>query len=79
MKAGKLLKETREKQLVTQRELAKLIGYEDGQVISNFERGTGGINTQGLKKICSHLGLSLRKIRHALVEDYDAKLKKELN
>ncbi len=58
---GKRLKEERKKQGITQKELAKKLGYTSNGTIVQIEKGITKITVQQLQKFCKALNISFDK------------------
>ena len=52
---GKWLKEMRERAGFTQSDLAKALGYDNAQIISNIERGVSAIPQKRIRDFARHL------------------------
>jgi transcriptional regulator with XRE-family HTH domain len=52
---GKWLKKMREDASLTQADLAKALGYDNAQIISNIERGVSAIPQKRIKDFAHHL------------------------
>ena len=52
---GKWLKEMRERSALTQSDLAKSLGYDNAQIISNIERGVSAIPQKRIRDFATHL------------------------
>lgn len=69
---AKLIKEARESQkpAISQSELSRLLGYKNGQFISNVERGLCNIPLKMLNNVSDVLSIPLDDLRGALSQDY---------
>lgn len=68
------LKRLNNSKLYSQRELAVLLGFTGGQLISNVERGLCSIPLRKLKAICELLNIREEEIKLALRNDYAKRL-----
>lgn len=59
---------------ISQSELSKLIGYKNGQFISNIERGLCSLPFEKIVPICKYISADPSVIREAMVADYHAKI-----
>ena len=78
---GKFVKDGRTKhpQLYSQNQLSKLLGYKNGQFISNVERGLCGIPLKGIQKLIEVLGLDSLELKNAMLRDYEDTIDSFLN
>ncbi|MBH48872.1 MAG: hypothetical protein CME71_11955 [Halobacteriovorax sp.] len=78
---GKFVRESRlnHPQFYSQNQLSKLLGYKNGQFISNVERGLCGIPLKGISKLIEVLGLSEADLKAAMQRDYEETLNNFLN
>ncbi len=78
---GKFVKDGRVKhpQLYSQNQLSKLLGYKNGQFISNVERGLCGIPLKGVQKLIEVLNLDSRDLKNAMLRDYEETIDSFLN
>tara|TARA_R110002049_G_scaffold261543_1_gene437652 strand:+ start:1395 stop:1733 length:339 start_codon:yes stop_codon:yes gene_type:complete len=78
---GKFVKDGRQKhpQFYSQNQLSKLLGYKNGQFISNVERGLCGIPLKGIKKLIEVLDLNENDLKQAMIKDYEETLDSHLN
>lgn len=69
---AKLIREKRvnHKNSYSQSELSALLGYKNGQFISNVERGLCSIPLKMLKKVSSILDIDQVELRDVLMKDY---------
>ena len=58
----------------SQSDISKLLGYKNGQFISNVERGLCNIPLKMLTKVCDILNISKEEIRLALMRDFEETL-----
>ncbi len=65
---GKFLKEYREKSDLTQLDVALLLGFEGGQMISNVERGMCTLPPHAVKKLAKLYKFDLEKYLELLGE-----------
>jgi transcriptional regulator with XRE-family HTH domain len=73
---GKMLKQAREQQGVSQGELAKALGYSSPQYVSNYERGLCLPPMKKIKTIIKATNLDSQKVYEVLKNYYDEELKK---
>ncbi|PIP89573.1 MAG: hypothetical protein COW01_11390 [Bdellovibrionales bacterium CG12_big_fil_rev_8_21_14_0_65_38_15] len=78
---GQFVKDGRIKhpQLYSQNQLSKLLGYKNGQFISNVERGLCGIPLKGIQKLIEVLNLDSRDLKNAMLRDYEDTIDSFLN
>ena len=62
----------------SQQDLARLLGYKNGQFISNVERGLCGIPAKKIPKLCHHCAIPLEVMIDADVADHRSRLEKEV-
>ncbi len=53
-----------------QEELSKLLGYKNGQFISNVERGKCSVPLKSLSKLSNVLNIPVEELIEAVVKDY---------
>lgn len=58
----------------SQSELSKLLGYKNGQFISNIERGLCSVPLKNLKHLCDILDINKSELKQAMVSDYESTL-----
>jgi transcriptional regulator with XRE-family HTH domain len=63
---------------LTQKQLAKLLGYNNAQTVSNIERGACSLPTKNLNQACTVLKISHQAMTEALVADYLVKIETNL-
>jgi len=70
---AKLIRDKRlsHKNSYSQSELSSLLGYKNGQFISNVERGLCSIPLKMLKKVCDILDIEQAEFREVLLKDYE--------
>jgi len=71
-----LIKDARlnHKNKFSQSELSNLLGYKNGQFISNVERGLCNIPLKMLSRVCNILELSPDQVKEAILKDQVATL-----
>jgi transcriptional regulator with XRE-family HTH domain len=74
---SELVRKAREKKQITQTDLGQRVGFETGQMISNFERGVNSMPLPALKQVCKILGVSRDKMREAMIKDFEVSLKEK--
>ena len=62
----------------SQTELSTLLGYKNGQFISNVERGLCSIPLKNLKRLCEVLDISQDDLKAALLRDFEKTLEAHL-
>jgi len=67
---GHLIKEARLDERITQRILAKRLGYDTPQAISNIERGARKLEIHKIDLLKKSLGLTRKQVIAAMVLDY---------
>lgn len=77
MEVAKLIKGSREILGLTQKELAKKLGFSD-QFLGKIEKGLVSLPLKSARKIIKSLGFSYDNLIDALVTDYENKIKKIL-
>ncbi len=78
-KTSELIKRARIARNMSQNELSSLLGYKNGQYLSNIERGLCAIPVKKLVAAAHYLKLDVHILRMALIEDFTAALDKEIN
>lgn len=62
----------------SQTELSTLLGYKNGQFISNVERGLCSIPLKNLKRLCEVLDIPQSDLKAALLKDFEKTLEAHL-
>lgn len=70
MHISKLIKNTRKAQGLTQNDLSQHLGYKNGQLISNIERGQASFPLKNIYALAEVLKVPIEDIKEAMVEDY---------
>lgn len=70
-----LIREARETNDLSQADVSKALGFSTPQYISNIERGAAPLSAGHFKSISKILKVSMNKLFHAHVSDYEAALK----
>lgn len=67
-----LIKDKRSAHLrgLSQTQLSNLLGYKNGQFISNVERGLCSIPLKGMQKVVEVLKITPEELRDAMLKDY---------
>lgn len=65
---GVVIKEARKAKKLSQEELARLLGYDSGQFVSDWERGLSAIPMKKLADICKLLKLDLEQLFELLLQ-----------
>lgn len=78
MKIGWMVREYREKQGMTQMELADRLGYDSPQFVSLFERGLSKVPVSTLGSLISILGIPEKLVTSILLSGYEAEVRAEL-
>jgi len=73
MHLARVIKENRIKVGLTQKQLAKKLGYKTVVFISRLENGQYGIIPSKVKKLAKALGISPEHIAQARVNDFEEK------
>ena len=70
---AKLLKKYRQShpKKYSQAELSKLLGYKNGQFISNIERGLCSIPLKNLNQVVIILGVPKQELYNAVMQDFE--------
>ena len=63
----------------SQSELSHILGYKNGQFISNVERGLCSVPLKSLPKICEVLEIDRDELKKVLLDDYEKTLEEHLN
>lgn len=73
---AKLVKEKRleSPQGLSQNDLSKLLGYKNGQFISNVERGLCGVPYKNLNKLCEILSIEQAELKACILKDVEETL-----
>ena len=58
----------------SQSELSKLLGYKNGQFISNIERGLCNIPLKNLKHLSEILDINQSELKQAMLADFEASI-----
>lgn len=77
-RAAAFVKERREACNLSQSDLSRLSGYQNGQFVSNIERGLAGIPPKILPKMAQILKVAPEEIVALLIQDYADNLKSEV-
>ncbi|MDH4467168.1 MAG: hypothetical protein QE271_03850 [Bacteriovoracaceae bacterium] len=59
---------------LSQSDLSSLLGYKNGQFISNVERSLCNIPFKMIKKVCQVLDISAEEIKAAMMKDHEETL-----
>lgn len=78
MKTGELIKQRREKQGITQKQLSEALGYDNPQFVSLVENGHSKLPAQMARKFCVALAINKNTMKKALVREYSEKLDQEM-
>jgi len=73
---AKAVKEAREQKGLTQDQLSKSLGYDNGQFISNVERGKCSVPIKKIKKLAKKTDTTVGDFVGSMVLDYTEKLLK---
>lgn len=76
---GDVLKKAREDADLAQSELAKKLGYPNGQIVSNWERGLQGIPIKNAMAFCRHTGMKPEVMKKLLIDEATEKMRKKLS
>tara|TARA_R110002049_G_scaffold136701_1_gene296556 strand:+ start:464 stop:772 length:309 start_codon:yes stop_codon:yes gene_type:complete len=63
----------------SQSELSNMLGYKNGQFISNVERALCNIPLKMLKKVCEVLDIPSSEIKEAILKDHQQTIENYLN
>lgn len=63
----------------SQTELSNLLGYKNGQFISNIERGLCSVPLKNLSEVANVLNISSNELRDAILKDQTETLNNYLN
>ena len=72
---GKMIKNARLERNMSQKELAFKLGYDDGQIISNWERGAQRPTPKKLPTLCRILDLDKDHLKTIYIMDMSRKLR----
>lgn len=72
---GLYLRECREKIGLTQGDVAKKMGWDNAQYVSNIERGISAPPKAGIKKMCELLSADKHQVVEMMVDSYKRMLK----
>jgi transcriptional regulator with XRE-family HTH domain len=75
-KLGKFLEEKRKSRGLTQNEVGKLLGFGNGQFISNIERDDGVLPPAHFKKIARLYNVDVYEMMSLAIDDFTELLKK---
>lgn len=75
---GTMIRSARERQELTQLELANKLGYESMQFVSLIERGMSKAPLTVIGKLAVILGIPAKKIENLLVEEYRNKVQTDI-
>ena len=67
---AQVLKEGRLRAVLSQSDLAKIMGFKNGQFVSNIERGKCSLPAKNIVKLCQHLSLDYNHVVAAMTADY---------
>ena len=70
MNPGKLIRETREKRKMTQKELSEALCYDNPQFLSLIENGHSKLPVYSAKAFCAALNINTANMKKALVNEY---------
>lgn len=56
---------------LSQNDLSKLLGYKNGQFISNVERGLCGVPFKNLNKLCEILNIEQSELKAVILRDVE--------
>lgn len=73
---NKYAKKQREKLGISQKSLAKSLGYGSAQLISNFEREIQSMPLKKVPKLCKRLQIPQPTAKKLLIEDYSEKIQR---
>lgn len=76
MKPGELIKQTREKRKMTQKELSVALNYDNPQFISLLENGHSKLPAYSAKPFCVVLGINPAVMKKAYINEYTERLEK---
>ena len=68
-KLGKLFRDEREKQHLTQLEVSRYLGYDSTQFVSLFERGLSKIPYSVIGKLCTLYGVKKERVLGMILKD----------
>ena len=73
---AKVLLRERKRRGFSQLQLARAIGYKNGQIISNTERGLAGIPAEKIHELCVKLHTNPIHFISASIKDYEDNLRR---
>ena len=75
---GELISKRRRQLGITQAKISSLLGYSNGQFISNIERGSSDMPKHQLKKMCRILLLDQHLVYDVMMSEYAKVVAKSL-
>jgi ribosome-binding protein aMBF1 (putative translation factor) len=66
---ARIIREARERTPWSQSELSTMLGYKNGQFISNIERGKCSVPIRKVGEICAKMNIPPEKIKEAMLKD----------
>lgn len=69
-----LVRNARIKKDISQQKLSEILGYKNGQFVSNLERALCSLPLEKAEELSNALDLPIQHIKDALVEDYKSHL-----
>ena len=75
---GKLIHHYRIRKGLTQSDLARLLGHESPQFVSNLERGRAGVPIETLGMLCALINLPEKSTVQLMLSTYERELNKQI-
>ncbi|NUM57238.1 MAG: helix-turn-helix transcriptional regulator [Bdellovibrionaceae bacterium] len=76
---GQMVRNYREKNGMTQLELAEKLGYQTSQFVSLFERGLSKVPMEVLGQLVIILGIPEKQFKNVLVKDFESEINARIN
>ena len=76
---GLIIRSYREKLGKSQGQTARVLGYKNGQFVSNLERGLCGLPIKNIKKLCDYLMIPTHELTNAILRDKEKRMLKIIN
>lgn len=75
---GKLVREARQKTKWSQTDVSGMLGWKNGQFMSNIERGLCSVPSKYIPAMCELLKLSTNDVIEAMIDDYREQLQNDV-
>lgn len=77
-KIAKMVRTNRVLNSLSQADLSKLVGYKNGQFISNVERSLCSVPAKAIPRVAHHVNAPIEPMIEAMVADYKANITREI-